>query len=89
MNEFVSSKGWYEQGSPKPQTGRNMAISLALEAAELLELYQWSDETPEKDKLGEELADITLYTLQMASINGIDLEGAILAKLSDNYGREW
>jgi NTP pyrophosphatase (non-canonical NTP hydrolase) len=65
-----------------------MAISISLEAAEVLELFQWSED-PEPSKLGAELADITLYILQLASIYQLDLEQAILAKLRDNYQREW
>jgi NTP pyrophosphatase (non-canonical NTP hydrolase) len=88
MHDFVAAKGWYQEGSPRPQTGRNMAISISLEAAELLELFQWSEE-PDRARLGEELADIMLYSLQLASIHKIDLEQSILAKLRDNYNREW
>ena len=39
--------------------------------------------------LAEELADVTLYLLQIASISGIDLEGAVLNKLGRNYQRKW
>ena len=41
MHAFVATKGWYEADSPKPQTPQNLAISLALEAAEVLEHFQW------------------------------------------------
>jgi NTP pyrophosphatase (non-canonical NTP hydrolase) len=88
MHRFVTAKGWYAPDSPKPQTPRNLAISLALEAAEILEHFQWS-ESAEADKLAGELADVALYLLQLASISGIDLEKAILDKLAQNYGREW
>ena len=36
VNEFVREMGWYDEGSPHPQTPRNLAISLTLEAAEVL-----------------------------------------------------
>ena len=36
MHDFVSSMGWYEPTSPRPQTLRNLAISLSLEASEVL-----------------------------------------------------
>jgi len=39
MNRFVSSKGWYEPESPRPQTPKNLAISLSLESAEVLEHF--------------------------------------------------
>jgi hypothetical protein len=40
MNRFIRSKGWYAEDSQRPQTPRNLAISLALEAAEILEHFQ-------------------------------------------------
>ena len=89
MHRFVHSQGWYETGSPRPQTLRNLAISLNLEAGEVLEHFQWSDQDPDLQALGEELADVTLYLLQIASVAGIDLEQAILAKLERNYTRNW
>lgn len=89
MHRFVAEQGWYDPQSPKPQTLRNLAISLNLEAAEVLEHFQWSEVTDEKGELGEELADVALYLLQIASLAGIDLEAAILDKLEKNYQRKW
>lgn len=89
MHAFVRSKGWYEYDSPKPQLPRNLAASLVIEAAEVLEHFQWRAETADKDALAGELADVALYLLQLASISGIDLEQAILDKLEENQSREW
>jgi NTP pyrophosphatase (non-canonical NTP hydrolase) len=89
MHSFVGSQGWYEPDSPRPQTLRNLAISLNLEAAEVLEHFQWKDEIDKPEALAEELADVALYLLQLASISGIDLEQAILQKLKRNYNRKW
>jgi NTP pyrophosphatase (non-canonical NTP hydrolase) len=89
MHAFVTSKGWYAPGSPKPQTPQNLAISLVLEAAEVLEHFQWRRDASHREALAEELADVALYLLQIASISGIDLERAILDKLEQNYRREW
>ena len=89
MHKFVNAQGWYEQDSPRPQTLRNLAISLSLEAGEVLEYFQWKDDPPVNDELGDELADVTLYLLQIASVAGIDLEKAVLRKLDRNYGRSW
>ncbi len=88
MHNFVRSKGWYEKDSKRPQTPRNLSISLALEAAEILEHFQWN-ETFVKEDLAEELADVALYLLQLASIAEIDLEQAILDKLELNTSRNW
>ena len=89
MHAFVRSKGWYEPDSPRPQTPRNLAISLSLEANEVLEHFQWHADLKEKDELASELADVALYLLQLASVSGIDLEQAILKKLDVNAAREW
>lgn len=89
MHSFVTSKGWYEPDSLKRQTPRNLAISLAIEAAEILEHYQWHDEIEDRPALAGELADVALYLIQLASITGIDLEEAILTKLARNQDREW
>jgi len=89
MHAFVRTKGWYESGSPRPQTLRNLAISLNLEAAEVLEHFQWNGDLDDPAGLSDELADVTLYLLQIASLASIDLEAAILNKLDKNYQRTW
>jgi len=89
MHEFVRAKGWYEPDSIHPQTPRNLAASICIEAAEVLEHFQWDGEASDRDALAGELADVALYLLQLASITGIDLERAILDKLDANYGRSW
>jgi NTP pyrophosphatase (non-canonical NTP hydrolase) len=87
MHRFVQSKGWYADDSPRPQTPRNLAVSLALEAAEVLEHFQWGEHAD--PEIEEELADTALYLLQLASLLGIDLEHAVLEKLKTNYARRW
>ena len=96
MDRFVEAKGWYEADSLRPQTPRNMAASLAIEAAEVLEHFQWGDQTgdtcgavPRRSELASELADVLLYLLQLASICGIDLEQAALDKMKVNDDRTW
>ena len=89
MHAFVRSKGWYEPDSKRPQTPRNLAISLSLEANEVLEHFQWQAEINDKEKIAGELADVALYLLQLSSITGIDLEAAILKKLVTNALRQW
>ena len=89
MHELVQSKGWYEKDSKRPQTPRNLAVSLSIEAAEILEHFQFTEEIKDKDELGSELADVTLYLLQLASISGIDLEEAVLKKIEINKTRTW
>ena len=89
MNRLVRSKGWYDEASKRPQTPSNLSISLALEAAEILEHFQWQDEVKDNEELASELADVALYLLQLASVTEIDLEKAILDKIEINKTREW
>jgi NTP pyrophosphatase (non-canonical NTP hydrolase) len=88
MNRFVEAMGRYREDSPCQQTPRNIAISLSLEASEVLEHFQWGEQA-DNDTLSEELADVALYLLQLAYLTGIDLEQAILDKLATNYNRDW
>jgi NTP pyrophosphatase (non-canonical NTP hydrolase) len=89
MQALVRSKGWYEPDSKRPQTPRNLAISLSLEAAEILEHFQFREQARDQQELAGELADIALYLLQLAAVSSIDLEQAILDKLEVNQSREW
>jgi len=89
MHEFVHAMGWYAPDSPRPQTIRNLAISLNLEASEVLEHFQWDENIKDRESFSGELADVALYLLQLASVAGIDLEKAVLAKLDKNYHRSW
>jgi NTP pyrophosphatase (non-canonical NTP hydrolase) len=89
MHALVESKGWYAADSLRPQTARNLAISLVLEASEVLEHFQWGEALADKEALAGELADVALYLLQIASISDINLEQAILDKLDTNYSRSW
>lgn len=62
---------------------RGLATSIALEAAELLEHYQWRDKpVGNKHDLAAELADIFIYAFQFAQVNDIDIAKAITDKLA-------
>jgi len=89
INKFVADKGWYDAHTAYPQTPRNIAISVAVEAAEILEHFQFADAPKDSAALAGELADVANYLFQLAYLLDIDLEQAILAKLKINYGREW
>lgn len=66
----------------KNSTARGLAISLSLEANELLEYFQWSEEPlGTKQDLESELADIFIYAIQFANNCDIDIPSAIQAKL--------
>ena len=81
MHDFVDGKGWYAPNTSKPQTPKNIACSLVIEAAEILEHFQWSDDSKNPQDLPGELADVALYLLQLASVTEINLEQAILDKI--------
>jgi NTP pyrophosphatase (non-canonical NTP hydrolase) len=87
MHRFVRSKGWYADDTKRPQTPRNLSISLALEAAEILEHFQWHEVKDRTELAGA--GRCSLYLLQLASVSEIDLEKAILDKLDINKTREW
>lgn len=89
MNRFVTAKGWYSPDSPYAQTPRNIAISVAVEAAEILEHFQFDEQAADQEALAGELADVLLYLLQLAYLTDIDLEQAVLTKLQQNYARTW
>lgn len=74
--QHLEARDWHR---PNP---RNLAVSLSLEAAELLEHYQWSDiPVGGSEGVGEELADVFIYGMQIAQQNNIDLADAIQRKL--------
>jgi NTP pyrophosphatase (non-canonical NTP hydrolase) len=89
MQTFVERKGWYEPDSSHPQTPKNLAISLVLEANEVLEHFQWSEGASDKSELAGELADVLLYLLQIARLHDIDLGQAVMDKLDINAKRDW
>lgn len=63
-------------------TSRGLAISISLEANELLEYYQWNEENfGNKEDLASELADILIYAIHFADKNDIDILPAVMKKL--------
>lgn len=81
--KFRDDRDWRQFHNPK-----DLAISLDLEAAELLELFQWSGTDlvceEKRDKMKEELADVLMYGILMADACGFDLDEIVLAKLRRN-----
>ena len=64
---------------------KDLAISICLEAAELLEVFQWSAEDVQcedkKNKIREELADVLNYCILMADVCGLDMDEIVLEKI--------
>jgi dCTP diphosphatase len=73
---FVAERDWAQFHSPE-----NLAKSIAIEAGELLECFQWNAET-DVDRVREELADVLTYCLLLAERIGADPEQIILDKLA-------
>ncbi|MEE9594426.1 MAG: nucleotide pyrophosphohydrolase [Candidatus Hydrothermarchaeales archaeon] len=85
--KFRDERDWLKFHTPK-----NLAVSISIEAAEMLELFQWKDPSAEEvlrekelaEALEEELADILIYCLNVANVLNIDLSSAIERKLEAN-----
>ena len=82
---FRDARDWRKFHNPK-----DLAISISLEAAELLEVFQWSGEDVEVDsekkinKVKEELADVMIYSILMADTLGLDISEIVNNKLEEN-----
>lgn len=93
INKWVRERGWEKFQKPK-----DLAISLSLEAAEVLEHFQWKGDKESKkhieerkDELADELADVGIYLLKLADKTGVNLPQAIerkLAKAAKKYPAE-
>ena len=83
---FRDERNWRPFHTPK-----DLAISMSLEAGELLELFQWSGGDLEclknRDKLKEELADVLSYCILMADVCGFDLDEIMNEKVSKNEAK--
>lgn len=81
--QFRDERDWKQFHNPK-----DLAISISLEAAELLEVFQWSGEdvkcTENIDKIKEELADVVNYCVLMSDACGLDLDEIVLEKIKRN-----
>ena len=84
--KFRDDRDWRQFHTPK-----DLAISMSLEAAELLELFQWSGGDLEcagkQEKLREELADVLSYCILMADVCGFDLDEIMNEKVSKNEAK--
>ncbi|WP_310388472.1 nucleotide pyrophosphohydrolase [Roseateles sp.] len=85
LRQFAIERNWQPYQTPK-----NLAMAMVVEAAELVEIFQWL--TPEQSQqiqtdpakhqhLGEEIADVMLYLLQIADHTGVDISAALERKL--------
>lgn len=92
IREFLEEREWTHAHSPK-----NLAMSIAVESAELMEIFQWIDSTqayayarenPDRFlHVRQEVADVVIYCFSMASALGFDLAAAIDEKIDNNASR--
>lgn len=87
LNKFLDERNWKEYHTPK-----NIAMSISIEAAELMEVFQWINPsalevTTNKQLMSEiedEVADIIIYTISLARTLDIDIFETVLEKMEKN-----
>lgn len=88
VEQFVHDRDWHQFHTPK-----NLSMALAIEAAELMEHFQWLDleqsravarDADKRGAVAEELADVVCYALAMANELGIDVSDALRDKMTKN-----
>lgn len=86
INRFIEEREWHRYHNPK-----DLSISLSIEAAELLEVFQWrtitgieKEMTELRTRIEEELADIGIYLLSFCAALDIDLSRIIINKIKRN-----
>lgn len=86
IKKFSTDRDWEQYNTPK-----NVAISVVLEAAELLEHFQWKEREglekyieDHKEDIGEEIADVAIYLFYLTQSLGLDLSEIIEDKLKKN-----
>lgn len=81
IRKFTDDRDWDQFHTPS-----NLAKSIAIEAAELLECYQWSDDA-DLEHVKEELADVIVYCQNMLDKLGIDVDEIVNAKMDKNEAK--
>jgi dCTP diphosphatase len=88
VEQFVAERDWHQFHDPK-----NLAMSIAIEAAELMEHFQWLrsdqldavvDDRDMRQAIREEIADVLAYLLAMANRLDLDLSSALVEKFEKN-----
>ena len=82
IRRFTEDRDWDQFHSPA-----NLAKSLVIEAAELLECFQWSDTDYDIQHVKEELADVLVYSQNMLDKLGLDADEIVNAKMSQNEAK--
>ncbi|ESJ21839.1 MULTISPECIES: nucleotide pyrophosphohydrolase [Cupriavidus] len=90
LNDFIRARDWARYHSPK-----NLSMALSVEVAELVEIFQWKTEqqsltvmaTDEREHVRQELADILIYLVELASVLEVDLDAAVRDKIALNAAK--
>ncbi|EUJ32008.1 hypothetical protein MFLO_07457 [Listeria floridensis FSL S10-1187] len=87
--DFLKSRNWQDQYQLK----KDLALSISIEAAELLECFQWKDSAEavatKQDEILDELGDVLIYSLQLADSLGLDGADIVRRKMEKNKRRSW
>lgn len=79
IRKFTEDRDWSQYHSPA-----NLAISISIEANELLECFQWSDTDYDLNHVKEELADVIVYCQDMLDCLGLDVDEIVNNKMTQN-----
>jgi NTP pyrophosphatase (non-canonical NTP hydrolase) len=79
IRKFTTDRDWEQFHSPE-----NLAKSIVIEAAELLECFQWSDSDYDLQHVKEELADVLVYTQDLLDKLGLDEDEIVNMKMEQN-----
>ena len=82
IRKFTEDRDWDQFHSPA-----NLAKSLVIEAAELLECFQWSDTDYDLEHVGEELADVLVYSQNLLDKLGLDADEIVNRKMAQNEAK--
>ena len=81
IRRFTSDRDWEQFHTPS-----NLAKSISIEASELLECYQWSDDA-DLEHVKEELADVIVYCQNMLDVLGLDVDEIVNMKMTKNEAK--
>lgn len=82
IRKFTSDRNWQQFHSPA-----NLAKSIVIEASELLECFQWSDEGYDLEHVKEELADVIVYCQDMLDVLKLDVDEIVNKKMAKNEAK--
>lgn len=82
IRKFTDERDWEQFHSPA-----NLAKSIVIEAAELLECFQWSDEEYDLQHVKEELADVIVYSQNLLDKLGLDVDEIVNMKMAQNEAK--